>query len=296
MSRALLVANPAAGGSAGADLAGEALRLARAAGWEAELAWTETPGHAFLLAEEAAANGAGAVIAVGGDGTVREVAAGLAGTGRESAGRPARGPRSGSEDGAGDHARADAAPVGAALGIVPAGRGNSTYRELHGTAPWAETLAAALRSGRTRAVDMIRVDPTGELALLGFSVGWFAQVVEMAQRPGAGDYAGVAQAAAAAPVRFTAHVSLDGTTLADGALGLVAAGGARVRGRVFPIFPESRMDDGLLEVMTVAAVAPARFAELLGAVLQGRHGEQPEVAVARGRELVIRSGLPLPAE
>jgi diacylglycerol kinase family enzyme len=264
--RALLVANPAAGGLRdGEDWVNTVLALVRGCGWEAELARSEVRGHAVLLATEAADAGLDAVVAVGGDGTVREVAAALAE-------RPT------------------------ALAIAPLGRGNSSHRELYGEAPWEETLGAALAGGQSRAVDLIRLDPTGEISLLGFSVGWFAQVVALAGRPGAGTYAEVAQDAAADPVHFEARVTLDGRVLAEGALGLVAAGGARVRGRVFPVFPESVMDDGLLDVVTVAAAAPARFLELLGAVLQRRHGEAPEVELARGRELVITSGRPLPAE
>ncbi|MCK9250926.1 MAG: hypothetical protein M0P31_18345 [Solirubrobacteraceae bacterium] len=42
---------------------------------------TEAPGHATILAREAIADGAGAVFALGGDGTANEAANGLAGTG-----------------------------------------------------------------------------------------------------------------------------------------------------------------------------------------------------------------------
>src|SRR5512146_211096 len=45
-----------------------------------EIVKTVKPGHATRLAREAALEGHGAIVAVGGDGTINEVANGLAGT------------------------------------------------------------------------------------------------------------------------------------------------------------------------------------------------------------------------
>src|SRR5207245_11599728 len=168
------------------------------------------------------------VLAVGGDGTAREVAAGLAGS-------------------------------QVSFGIVPAGTGNSSYLELFGDADWREVLAAGLTTPDSRQVDLLRVEPTGELSLLGFSAGWFAQVVDLARDnevEGRARYAVAAQQASAAPRSFAAEVELDGAPFASGDLGLVAVGGARRRGGVFPIFPDSRMGDELLELMAVRACTP----------------------------------------
>src|SRR5438034_4710992 len=52
-------------------------RAFRAQGWAVDVAETARPGHGAELAAQAAANGARHVIAVGGDGTVHEVANGL---------------------------------------------------------------------------------------------------------------------------------------------------------------------------------------------------------------------------
>lgn len=67
--------------------------------WEPELVFTEYAGHATALAKEAAKAGARVVVAVGGDGTVNEVARGLLNT-------------------------------SSALGILPKGSGNGLARHL----------------------------------------------------------------------------------------------------------------------------------------------------------------------
>ena len=253
-----LVHNPGARGDTAAHLE-RALKVTREAGWSADVVTTDVAGHGFLLAGEAAARGSDLVAAVGGDGTVREVAAGLAGT---------------------------AVP----LVIVPAGTGNSSYLELFGETPWDENLAAVMAHPGTRLVDMIELQPTGELGLLGFSAGWFAQIIQLAAGAGAvgaAAYASAAGVAAAAPVQFPGSVRVDGKLLTSGDFGLVAVGGARVRASVFPVFPASRLDDGLLEVLVVRATDTSGFNELLGAVLEGRHLDHPLTSYAQATEVEL---------
>jgi diacylglycerol kinase (ATP) len=262
--RVTLVHNPGARGDSQGMLA-RATEIARAAGSEVAVATTDLRGHAFILAAQAASDGANLVVAVGGDGTVREVAAGLAGS-----------------------------PV--PLVIVPAGTGNSSYLELFGNQPWERALGGALAGIPSRKVDLIEIRQTGEYGLLGFSIGWFAQIVQLAatrSTSGSAAYAEAAELAAAAPLRFRATVKVDGKVLADGELGLIAIGGARVRASVFAVFPASRMDDGLLEVLTVSATDTAGFNDLLGAVLEGRHLEHPLArhAQARSVEVTVPEGM-----
>lgn len=79
--RALLITNAAAGQSDKAAVTGRVARALAAGGYEIEIAATGRPGHATELARQGAAAGCAAVFALGGDGTLREAAAGLAGTG-----------------------------------------------------------------------------------------------------------------------------------------------------------------------------------------------------------------------
>ena len=75
----LIIYNPAAGRRRAARL-WRVLDVMVHNGVKLELAETQHPGHATTLAREAAADGADLVVAAGGDGTIAEVAAGLAGS------------------------------------------------------------------------------------------------------------------------------------------------------------------------------------------------------------------------
>lgn len=111
----LVIFNPTAG-------AGRRRRLARAfaalaeRGLKPDLAETRAPGHAEALAREAAARGVALVVAAGGDGTIAEVAAGLAGG-------------------------------AASLGVLPLGTANVLALEL-GLPLSPEPAAAVLAAGR----------------------------------------------------------------------------------------------------------------------------------------------------
>ena len=78
--KTLLVRNPVAGQRDVEDDLRRVLSYLAERGWDVSVRLTERPGHATELAREAATQGYDMVVAVGGDGTIGEVAAGLVGT------------------------------------------------------------------------------------------------------------------------------------------------------------------------------------------------------------------------
>ncbi|WP_404423470.1 diacylglycerol/lipid kinase family protein [Nibricoccus sp. IMCC34717] len=88
---------------------------------DADLVFTEAPHHATALAREAVAQGCACVVAIGGDGTLNEVAAALVGT-------------------------------EVALGLIPCGSGNGLGRHLGIPGPGRGAFRTLL-NGRTRCID-----------------------------------------------------------------------------------------------------------------------------------------------
>lgn len=78
--RLAVVINPAAGGARRLNRPARLMKQLRRAGHEITLYTTTKPGDGTLLAQQALAEGAEVVVAVGGDGTVNEVVQGMAGS------------------------------------------------------------------------------------------------------------------------------------------------------------------------------------------------------------------------
>jgi len=269
----VIIANPAAGAVTAAVLDDLATRCRRH-GAEVRIEWTRDRGDASEIARAATAeprpHSFQVVLSVGGDGTAREVAHGLA-------------------DGA--------PPADCALFIVPAGTGNSNYRAHWGDRPWQEALDSALADPRAavRVLDLATIAERDELVVLGAGAGLTAEVLNAAPSELRGSdrlQAGMERAAAGfAP--YPGRVTVDGTIVHEGPTVFANVGGGRHRAWQYLILPHSVLDDGLLDVCVVGAdVAPAKVPELL---YEGQHLSEPGVVYRRGQRVVIErtDGLPL---
>ncbi|WP_030565771.1 diacylglycerol/lipid kinase family protein [Streptomyces aureocirculatus] len=279
--RALVVVNPTAG-TARPQLLGEVVGRCRAQLASVTVHRTTHRGSATEAVRAAHAPGGGPapdlVVAVGGDGTVREVVQGLLAV----------------------HRQASPASAPAALAVVPAGTGNSDYRMLWADAPWADALEATLADdtgrARLRRIDVGLLAETGELVLLGACSGLIAEGLITARAitvPGRERYARALPQAAAAFTPYPGRVTVDGTVLHEGATVLANVGGGRYRGGQYLILPHSELDDGLLDVCVVGAeVAAADVPDLARA---GLLHQRPGVVHGRGRRIVVErlDGRPL---
>jgi YegS/Rv2252/BmrU family lipid kinase len=199
--------------------------MAKESGWS-EPTWQyttiEDPGTG--MAERAAVSGADLVIVCGGDGTVREVCAELAGTG---------------------------IPVG----IIPAGTGNLLARNLDVPLYLRAAIDVAL-NGQDRAIDLVRVGGDGiedthfmVMAGMGFDaaimegvsedlkkrVGWVAYVVSGLRSL---MFPAVRIEVSVDGGEFTRHRA---RTVVVGNVGFLQAG--------LPLQPDAAIDDGLLDVV-----------------------------------------------
>jgi diacylglycerol kinase (ATP) len=203
------------------------------------------------------------VVAVGGDGTVREVVEGMAGT------------------------RSDAR-----LTIVPAGTGNSGYRMLWGSTPWDEALAAVVADPGGQAVprqlDLGLLEETSSLVFLGAGSGVIAEaLIAAAGHPlrGLARYARTFADAAAAGMPYPGRVTVDGEVLYEGGIVLTNIGGGQYRGGQYLMMPCSELTDGLLDVCVIGdAVRPADVPEL---TRTASHLGLPGVSYGRGRRITV---------
>ena len=229
----------------------------------------EDPGTG--MAEAASVGGADLVLVCGGDGTVREVCAELAGT-------------------------------GIPIGIIPAGTGNLLARNLDIPLYLRAAIDVAL-TGQDRAIDLVEVSgddmaDTHFMVMAGMGldaaimegvneqikakVGWFAYVLSGAK-------------ALMSPVvrmeisvddgEFTSHRA---RTVVVGNVGFLQAG--------MPLLPDAAIDDGVLDVVLLYPKRFVSWLPLAFRVLAKRPRTDETIARMRGGAVTIRAASPTPRQ
>jgi YegS/Rv2252/BmrU family lipid kinase len=271
--RTLFIVNPAAGAGRGATRWAEFAGQLRQDGIRGDEIATECPGDAIRLAREAARD-FDLLVAVGGDGTVFEVANGILRAGGSRAG----------------------------LGIVPFGTGNDAA-ELSGIRNVAEARRA-LREGRTRAIDVveIRCELRGErvlgYALLYAAVGIVGEV-RLRTTPRVKRLFGQRLAYPVGLLRAlwiyrapAMRVTCDGQTFTNHFLAVCASNSA-IAGGGMRLAPGARADDGLLNVNLIAAMGRWRALAQVLRVCRGTHVNHPNVRYFPARTVVVETDPPI---
>lgn len=211
----------------------------------------------------AVADGAGAVVAVGGDGTLHAALQALAGT-------------------------------GVPLGIIPAGTGNDLAAGLGvPVTPLAaaEAAAGALRAGTATPADLARVrGPDGSTRWYGgvLAAGFDAIVNDRANRmrwPRGDLRYDLAIFLELLRLRARRYlVELDGTAHQFDAV-LVAVGNTRAYGGGIRICPDADPTDGLLDVVVGEAMGRLTLTRLRPRAYRGTHLAHPLVTAYRARQI-----------
>lgn len=263
MLRAIaLLVNPSAGGGLAARVLPQVLGVLRDAGLAVRTESTRDIGHARHLAETAAREG-DVVATLGGDGLAGCAAGALRGV------------------------------PGAVLGVLPGGRGNDLARHL-GIPDETRAAAQVLVSGVERDLDVGDVD--GRTFVGVASLGFDSDATRIANGApralGRGVYAYGALRALAAwkPAEFS--LELDGGPASSFRGYSVAVANSGQYGGGMRIAPGARLDDGLLDVVTIADLHRARFLALFPRVFKGTHVDLPVVSVQRAREVRITTDRP----
>ena len=256
----LLLVNP----SAGAGRVGELLPRARAAltaeGIDYRLVETRSLEHGVEEARAAAEAGETTIV-MSGDGLIGQVGGALAGT-------------------------------GAAMALMPGGRGNDLARVV-GIPTEPEAAAALIAAGTTRTIDV--GEANGRRFICIASCGFDSDANRIANETKVirGNlvylYAALRALAAWKPARFT--LTLDGEVRTITGYAVAAANSKAYGGGMF-VAPEADLADGKLDVVWTEDVGKLRFLSQLPKVFKGTHVENPEVGMARVAEVRIEADRP----
>jgi YegS/Rv2252/BmrU family lipid kinase len=262
MAKLFVIFNPAARGE-------KSQRLRRflesKAGPDVTLAPTTRAGDATRLAAGGAASGHDVIVAAGGDGTINEVINGFA-------------------------------AANATLGLLPLGTANVFARELRIPINLPRAWAL-LERGATRTVDLACAEFGGQcrwfVQLAG--VGLDAQAVRMAswelkKRVGPLSYVWAGLQALRHRANPVEVVGADGAVLASGAAVLI--GNGRLYGGPFRLFPEARLDDGLLDVCVFEKVGHFNMLRHTLGVLCGIHTHWWGVEYFQAAQFTCRAASP----
>ncbi len=245
-------------------------------GIQEKVLFTSQPGDAMRFAQDLGRE-CDVVVAVGGDGTIFEVASGLLLSGATNT----------------------------LLGVVPLGTGNDTAR-LCGIND-VEQARQALRGERTKDLDVIRIQcqgrgtPLTRHALLYGGVGIAGEVVKWTTprvKRIFGQRLAYPVGALRAILSYTAprmRLTCDGQTWENRFL-LACASNGELSGGGMRLAPGARMDDGLLNVNVCEAVGRWAAVRLLWRVCRGRHITHRKVRYLTARTLMVESDLPLNVE
>lgn len=272
--RPLFIVNPAAcGGRSGRLFDDLRIPVANIVG-SADFTFTDHSGHARELARAAATEGRERVVAVGGDGTLSEVAAGVL----------------------------DSQSATTSVGLLHLGTGGDFRRSL-GLEHRPESYLRAIARGHTRSVDAGRItylDRDGAEAH-----GWFVNVLSLGMGGlvdkfvgrsnrllgGKAGYfvASLEALAKGALGRLECEVTLDGVTET---VRLSTRNLAICNGRYFgsgmEVAPMARLDDGVFEIVTIGGAHRLPVLSLSAAIYAGTHLGRRGVTHLRANSIRIR--------
>lgn len=260
--RLSVIVNPSAGGGRAGRLLGPVTEALLTRRIDHRVEPTRSLEHAVELALEAAADGRIAA-AFGGDGLVGAVAGAL----RHSDG---------------------------IVGVLPGGRGNDFARVL-GIPSDPVAAVEVLLSGTVAPIDLGEVQGRTFVGIASCGFDSEANRIANETRVVRGNlvyaYGALRALAAWRPARF--ELILDGERRHVVTGYSVGAANSKAYGGGMYAAPGALLDDGLLDVVTLAAMPKRRFLlSLMPKVFKGTHLEEPEVTVLRAAEVTISADRP----
>ena len=263
---AFLLVNPAAGRGRGSGRADLYRGLLREHLGEVDAVTTERPGHEVELLDRALADGHRNILAMGGDGTWSVAADRIVRSGRDDV----------------------------RLGLLPAGTGCDFAKSFGLRWDEPERAVRAIAAGRTRRIDVGRVEGRHFLNVVGF--GFDIAVIDDAARTPVLKGDALYRFCALKQLFFFPGVRAsvaggDGARRERDTLMLVVAN-ASYFGGSFHIAPDASLDDGRLDAVWIHDAGPLARARLFSLVGKGRHTDHARVDIEQSPSFEI--GFPGP--
>ncbi|MDP3434831.1 MAG: diacylglycerol kinase family lipid kinase [Bacteroidota bacterium] len=222
-NKIFLIINKFAGHQNGASALDIVIPYLKKHGCSVEYFLTDYPGHATELASQASSNGFDLVVAVGGDGTVNEVAKGLIGS----------------------HTL---------MGIIPMGSGNGLAREL-GISMNMRKSARTLLEGKTIQLDVCKLNTQHFLCTSG--IGFDALVAHKMSKATSRGFLKYIQLVVQESIFYKpldVRMKIDGVLIEKPVFLITFANASQFGNNAF-IAPAASMTDGLIDVVVVRKFA-----------------------------------------
>lgn len=218
-----LVINQYAGHKEGAKAVNFVIPYLVQNGHSVEYLFTNHPGHATELAQKASADGFDLVVAVGGDGTVNEVAQGLIGSDTP-------------------------------MGIIPMGSGNGLARELKISMDMRKSTRT-LVEGENMQLDVCKLNDQRFLCTSG--IGFDAMIADKMSKASSRGFLKYVQLVVQESIFFKplgVRMEVDGTLIEEKVFLITFANASQFGNNAF-IAPAASMTDGLIDVVVVRKFA-----------------------------------------
>ena len=260
MIRLLFIVNPISGQSSKGKILSAITDSIDMQKYDVTIRFTNHSGHATTLASEAVAEGYDVVVAVGGDGTVNEVARALVGT-------------------------------DTALGILPCGSGNGLARHLH--IPMnARKAVEIINAGEVDAIDVMTVN--GQYCFCTAGVGYDAKVSADYAKESRRGLVTYAKKAIGGWFEYEPEeyiIEVNGRILKRRAVAIVCAN-ANQWGNDFHVAPKASLKDGLIDVTIIHPMKLQNVISMPVQMLGYSFDRNPDVETIKTSKLTLYSKSP----
>jgi len=260
-----LVANATAGRGKASNTIDNVMQALNHKGIEYEIGLTKYPKHGIELSRLASQNGYGTIVAIGGDGTINEVANGIMLSQKK-----------------------------VKMGIIPEGGGND-FAKMFSIPRNVHAAVNLLQHGHSHKIDVGKFNSTYFVNVLG--IGLDAVVAKLAAANT--NLNGLARYMWAL---FKALKTLDYYQLQiktaeleeTRKLLLLSIGNGQFCGGGFRLTPTAKADDGKLNICAVDALSRAKIIKFLPKAIKGKHLGLPVVECFHASQIQISSEFPIP--